>query len=314
MDFLRLLEGMRTDWLDAIMSAVTYMGDEIFFMVAALTVYWCVSKRQGYYVFAVGLLGTISNQFLKLWYRLPRPWVIDPDFTIVEAARGAATGYSFPSGHTQSVVGTLGSIAVSSKQKWLRIICAVFIIVVPFSRMYLGVHTPLDVGVGFGSAALLVILMYPVFKDDTRSKKYAPVVLCVLLLSGIAYLLFVTLYQFPAEVYTDPDENLIHGTHNAYLLLGCSCGIIVAYIFDNKYLHFDTKASFMAQVLKVILGLGLIVAIKGVLKAPLSNLFNGSEVATAVRYFIMVVFGGCIWPMTFPFFAKLGKKKNVERN
>ena len=48
----------------------------------------------------VGFFGTLVNQFLKLVCRVPRPWVRDPNFTIVEAARADATGYSFPSGHT----------------------------------------------------------------------------------------------------------------------------------------------------------------------------------------------------------------------
>lgn len=86
MDFLRFLEGIRTPVATAIFSFLTYFGDELFFMVLAITVFWCVSKRYGYYILAVGFLGTVLNQFMKLWFRVPRPWVLDPDFTIVESA------------------------------------------------------------------------------------------------------------------------------------------------------------------------------------------------------------------------------------
>ena len=104
MDFLRLLAAGRCGALDTFFSGLTYFGSEIAFMAAALLIFWCVDKRQGYYVFLVGALGTVCNQFLKLAFRIPRPWVLDPDFQIVEAARADATGYSFPSGHTQNIV------------------------------------------------------------------------------------------------------------------------------------------------------------------------------------------------------------------
>ena len=92
MDFLRLLASVRNPVLNAVMSGVTYFGSEIAFMAAALLLFWCIDKRQGYYVFLVGAVGTICNQFLKLAFRIPRPWVLDPDFQIVEAARADATG------------------------------------------------------------------------------------------------------------------------------------------------------------------------------------------------------------------------------
>ena len=92
MEFLRLLESVRVPALDAFFSAVTYFGDELAFMALALLLFWCVDKRTGYYVFVVGLFGTLANQFLKILCRVPRPWVLDPGFTIVESARAAATG------------------------------------------------------------------------------------------------------------------------------------------------------------------------------------------------------------------------------
>ncbi|MDO4815698.1 MAG: phosphatase PAP2 family protein [Bacillota bacterium] len=313
MGFLKLLEGIRMPWLDSIMSAITNLGSETFFMAVGIIIFWCVSKRQGYYLLAVGFLGTLGNQFMKLWFRIPRPWVIDPNLTIVESARAGATGYSFPSGHSQSVVCTLGVVAVSNKQKWLRILCVVLMLLIPFSRMYLGVHTPLDVGVGAGGAILLVILMYPMFKTNERADKFTPWAIVVLIVASVAYLIFCLCYNFPAEVYTDPDENLIHGTKNAFTILGSGIALLLDFYLEKKYVRFDTKATFLGNVLKVTLGLGLLVGIRVVLKAPLLALFNGSEIASAVRYFCIVLFGGCIWPMTFPFFAKIGAKKEAAK-
>ena len=307
MEFLRLLESLRTPALDAFMAAITQLGDETVFMVLAITVFWCVSKRQGYYVFAVGLGGTVVNQWLKLIFRIPRPWVLDPEFTIVESARGAAAGYSFPSGHTQNIVGTLGTIAVSNKQKWLRIVCGVLIVLVPFSRMYLGVHTPLDVGVSFVCAVVLVIALWPLFRSDEAFYKTGKAVLCGLLLLSVCYAVWVNVAAFPADVDA---ENLEHGMKNGWTLLGCALGLCVSYVVDEKKLHFDTKAPLLGQVCKLLLGLALLLAVRAGVKPVLNAVTGGALWANAVRYFLMVVFAGCVWPLTFPFFAKVGAKKN----
>lgn len=86
MGFLRLLESIRIPALNVFFSGITYCGDEIAFMVVAFALFWCVNKRTGYYAFLVGLFGTVGNQWLKIACRIPRPWVLDPNFTIVESA------------------------------------------------------------------------------------------------------------------------------------------------------------------------------------------------------------------------------------
>ena len=156
MEFLYLLEKLRNPVLDNFMLLVTTFGEETAFLVAALIVFWCVDKNRGYYVLAVGFFGNILNQFLKLLCRVPRPWVRDPNFTIVEAAREEASGYSFPSGHSQTAVGTFGSLAAAGKNKILRWVFIAIAVLVPLSRMYLGVHTPADVLVGSGCALAMI--------------------------------------------------------------------------------------------------------------------------------------------------------------
>ena len=86
MEFLYLLEKIRLPGLNELMLAVTTLGEETAFLVIGLIVFWCVDKRKGYYVMSVGFLGTMANQVLKLACRIPRPWVLDPDFTILEGS------------------------------------------------------------------------------------------------------------------------------------------------------------------------------------------------------------------------------------
>jgi len=303
MDFLYVLENMRVPVLNELMLAITYLGDEIAFLAVALVLIWCIDKRTGYYVLCVGFLGTIANQFLKLWFRVPRPWVLDPEFTILEQAREGASGYSFPSGHTQSSVGTFGSIACVTKNKTLRWVCLVISILVPFSRMYIGVHTPADVGVAAIMAIALIFLLRPVVLG--KNKRVFPVFLGIMLAVSIAFLCFVELYQFPTDI--DP-HNMESGLKNAYTLLGSLLGMIAVYIVDERWLHFQTKAVWWAQILKVAIGLALVLGVKSGLKAPLDALF-GALIGRGVRYFLIVIIAGIIWPMSFTWFARLGSKE-----
>ena len=303
MNFLYLLESIRVPGLNEFMLAITYFGDEIAFLVTALILFWCADKRQGYYVLAVGFIGTIANQFMKLWFRIPRPWVKDPNFTILEQAREAAAGYSFPSGHTQSSVGTFGSIAYTAKNKIIRILSIIIAVLVPFSRMYIGVHTPLDVLVAAAMALILIFVLHPViFKHDG---KYIPYLLGIMTLLAVAFLCFVELYPFPADVDA---HNLASGTKNAYTLLGSLLGLLLVYIVDEKWLHFPVKAVWWAQIIKIVIGLGLVLAVKSGLKDPLNALF-GEAVGRAARYFLIVVVAGMIWPLSFRWFSKLGAKE-----
>jgi len=224
----------------------------------------------------------------------------------VEAARAEATGYSFPSGHTQSAVGIFGALARWNKQRWLRILCTALCLLVPFSRMYLGVHTPADVGVSFLLALVMVFGFYPVIRKATRSPNTMRLLLLCMVAASVGLLLFVTRYPFPADVDA---ANLEHGTKNAWKMLGCMLGVWLTYECDLRWTKFDTKAPLAGQLLKLVLGFAILLAIKAGMKAPLQALFANDDLADGLRYFLMVAFAGCLWPLTFPTWAKIGKKK-----
>jgi len=305
MELLYALESIRTPFLDKLMGLVTNLGGEAVFIVAAIVVFWCLSKSCGYYMMTVGFAGTIINQFLKLWFRIPRPWVKDPNFTIVESARAEATGYSFPSGHTQNAFAVFGAPARFFKNTALRIIFILLIALTAFSRMYVGVHTPLDVGVSIIVGTILVFVIYPFFRDMDKSPKKVYIIFSIFIVLAAAFVAFVELYDFPADIDA---ENYASGLKNAYMILFCAIGLMLTFFIDTKYVHFPTQALWWAQIIKVVVGLAILLALKSVLKAPLLALFGGHSIAHGVRYFIVIVFAGIVWPMTFKFFAKLGKK------
>ncbi len=309
MEVLKFLESIRTPFGDTFFSLVTHLGEETIFIVVGLLFFWCLDKKKGYFILSVGFLGTVLNQFLKLWFRIPRPWVRDPEFTIVESARAEATGYSFPSGHTQSTVGVFGGIARIQKQLWIRIVCIAICVLVPISRMYLGVHTPADVGVSILVALVLIFVLYPIVNKVMESPKSMRIYLMVLTLLSLIYLAFVLLYHFPADVDA---ENLTSGIKNAYKILGCVLGLVVAYELDERFVHFETKGIWWVQLLKLVPGFVILLAIKSGLKEPLYGLLDGNYLADAIRYFLITAFAAGIWPMTFKFWNSLDKKSKLD--
>ena len=304
MAFLFFLEKIRMPWLDGIMLLVTRLGEETAFLVAALIVFWCVDKRKGYFLMSVGFIGTLANQFLKLACRVPRPWVLEPEFTILEQAREAASGYSFPSGHSQNAVGTFGAIAATAKRGWVKWVCIAVCVLVPFSRMYIGVHTPADVLVGSGMAlALVFLLRRPVLSGGDKTMK---ILIAVMLAMAVAFLLYTELWNFPQDI---DRHNLESGLKNAYTMIGCLTGVAIVYVTERRFVRFSTEAVWWAQLLKIVLGLGAVLLVKEGLRSPLEWIIGNALVARAVRYFFIVAVAGLVWPLSFRWFSRMGAKK-----
>ena len=303
MQFLYFLAQLRTPFLDTLMGAITHLGDETCFIVIALCIYWCISKKWACYVLAVSFLGTLVNQFAKIMFRVPRPWVQDPAFPIVESARAAATGYSFPSGHTANITCTLGASARACKKTWLRIVAVLLILVVSFSRMYLGVHYPSDVLFSLAISAVMVFALYPLYTSDAKLSRRINASFAILTVLSLCFVVFLVLHTWPADI--DP-HNLSSAQKNSFLLSGCAFGMIVGIYVDKRWLNFPIDAPWWAQILKVVLGLAILLGLKSGLKPILpSALWSNS-----IRYFLVTIFATCIWPLTFPWFARGMKRKS----
>ena len=300
MEFLYLLERIRIPILNEFMLAVTTMGEETAFLMIGLIIFWCVDKRKGYYVMSVGFLGTIFNQIMKISFRIPRPWVRDPDFTIVEQAREAASGYSFPSGHTQTAVGTFGSVAAFTEDKGLRRGCILLAVLVPLSRMYIGVHTPADVFVAAAMALFfLLVLKKPMLQGKDKDMN---LIFGVLIGLSLVFLAYVEFWKFPVDMDV---HNMESALKNAWTMLGCTVGIAIVYAVDTRKLNFQVQAAWWVQIIKCALGLLVVLAVKEGLRTPLELLLPVYP-ARALRYFLVVMTAGILWPLSFKYFSKIG--------
>ena len=161
----------------------------------------------------------------------------------------------------------------------------------------------LDVLVGVLTSVILIVALYKV----VASEKGMAVLVKAMMLMALGLLAFVLLYPFPEDVDA---HNLESGVKNAYTMIGCLVGVAVVYLVEKRYVQFETKAVWWAQILKIALGLALVLLVKSGLKTPLEALFAGHMAARAVRYFLIVLVAGIVWPLSFRWFSRLGKGKD----
>lgn len=303
MPFLYFLRDIGNPVFDFFFETVTHLGEETVFLVISIVFFWCVNKREGYFILLSGLLGTLLNQAAKLACRVPRPWNINPDFQPVGNSKIEATGYSFPSGHTQNTATTFGCIAAyNRKKRWVTVLSVVIIVLVSFSRMYLGVHTPLDVVTSLLISLGLILVLHPWFETEEKFNKAYPVIVVISVICSFAFLAFVL---FVSKDMSLDAENYNSALKNACTLLGCTVGLVLVWVVDTMFVNFDTKAPWYAQIIKAVLGFAIVLLIKSGLSAPLTAIFGNEYVARIVRYFLIVVFAGAVWPLTFKKFGKM---------
>ena len=101
----------------------------------------------------------------------------------------------------------------------------------------------------------------------------------------------------------------MNAVENGWKFVGVSLALLTVNIVDRKTLRFETRAVWWAQLIKLVVGFGLLMAIRSGLKAPLIALLGGNAaVAGGVRYLLVVLFAGCVWPLTFWWFGRLGRR------
>lgn len=287
MELLLFLQEHRTPGWDALFLTATRLGEETVVLAVLLLLYWCLDKRAGLRVGLCYFAGGWMGQLLKLVFLVPRPFLLNEALTPHEAAVGSATGYSFPSGHTSGAVSMAMGLGLSYKKALLWALMALYVALVGLSRLYLGVHTPLDVGVAVlvtVPVCLLVDWMLATLERPGRAKLYAWLgVLAALALMGVG-LARVCLSNVPEEQAAD-----------SFKTGGAALGFLLSLYLDRRFIRFQVKARFWQQAIKLVVG----VALALLLKEGLKSLLGVGLAMQALRYFLLVLFVGAAYPALF---------------
>ena len=289
MELLKLLESLRTPFLDSAVGAVTHLGDELFVTVLMLAIFWCVDKRAAYIIGTAFFLAGITVQGMKIFFRVDRPWVIDPGFSPVPSAMEKATGYSFPSGHTQSAATIFGSFGVLAKRKYVKAVCFAVPFLVAFSRMYLGVHTLRDVAASLAISALFIFISFKSMGGGrARSKKSSGLALSLFVAAYSAAVLAVALMLFSQGKI---GEQYLSDSLKA---AGAGLGFAIGFYIERNFIRFSVETrSFFSQLLKLACGLaGTFAILEGMKLIPGAGL-----AADIARYFLVAMWAFVFFPL-----------------
>jgi len=297
MEFLRLLEGIRSPFLDTVIGLITQLGEETVGIVILCAIFWCISKKSAYIIGIGYFLSGLTVQGMKILFRIDRPWIADPTLNPVPSAIEHATGYSFPSGHTQSATALFGSLGVQLKQKPLKIVCFAIVILVAFSRLYLGVHTPLDVVVSLLITSALILVSIAIFNSGTVTKKRELVTSLIMVLYAIAVIVIAVILHAQGKI----DENYVSDCLKA---AGAGAGFAVGMYIERVYIDFPVKAkNILMQIIKFILGFAGVLIIKEGMKLVVGT---GLAVDT-IRYFLMLTWVTVFFPLIIKRFFSVKK-------
>ncbi|MCC3862785.1 phosphatase PAP2 family protein [Terrisporobacter petrolearius] len=217
LDILMYLQSIRNELLTGIFTFFTICTEVPVITVLTGVIYWCINKKAGQRTL-FALCGSLNiNAGVKNYVKMPRPIGTDG----LQSLRiETATGYSFPSGHTQTSTTFWTSMMYLFRKSWIYIIGILMIIGAGISRLYLGVHWPMDVIVAWGFGIVLSIIFIKLFDYIDDSKNY--------------YILVVLILIFGVCTYFIGGEDL-------YKMFGLYTGFALGYMVEDTFINFSTE-------------------------------------------------------------------------
>jgi len=294
MDILWSLEGIRTPFWNSFFELITRFGEETILIVVFCIVFWSINKRMGYVMGVSFFLSSLFVQGMKIIFRIPRPWVVDPNFAPVQTAVSEATGYAFPSGHTQNAAALLGSLGALIKQNIVKVILFLLAILVAFSRLYLGVHYLSDVVVSLLVTFTIIFFTCKVLPTETKNKK-RELILPIIVLAIAAIVIIIIAYLYHNEI---TEARQLRDSSRA---AGAAIGFAIGMYIERIYIQFSTKTkSFLHQIIKIIIGIAGVLAFQEGFR-----ILGDGLIGDSARYFFIVIWIAIIYPLIIKKFFQL---------
>ena len=306
--YLLTLQGFREtagQWLAPYMNTLSKVSVYVTMLIPIL-IFWNASRPVGYwYLLNLGLTDFFNN-IVKLTACVYRPWIRDKQIVPWGDSISGATGYSFPSGHTCGAASVFGGIGIQQwkKRKWLSVLSFFMILLVAFSRNYLGVHTPQDVLVGIAEAFLIICfntwLLRQLKGNEKKQDMWTAIGFAVVIVS----LLYIQFKAYPMDeadgvLLVDPEAMM----PDMYLSAGTMLGALAGSLLERKRIHFDASGSLPERILRCVIGVIPVILIYMVLRKTSAELI-GKKTANLISMFLLGVYVVAIYPWCIMKFKK----------
>ena len=264
-------------------------------------IFWSVSKKWGYRFMITLWCGEVINGLLKLIVCAYRPWIRSDKINPAGDSKVAATGYSFPSGHSTVATIHYGTIFAWQRKKrmWLAIVCAVLLFLTCFSRNYLGVHTPQDVLVGFGVSVVLIIVVGFSQKKLEGNQKAVDILTFAGIAAVLGVLIFVMFKPYPMDY--DANGNLLvdpqRMMNDTFKACGGFIGLMIGSYIERHFIRYEVPAGAAALPVLTCVGFALMFAWEQLFAPATIVQILGKHWGNMLAYGIMVIFAVALWPL-----------------
>jgi membrane-associated phospholipid phosphatase len=312
-----VLQGLG-DWQALPMKLFSFLGTEDFFLLALPLFYWCVDSMLGIRVVIILMLSTSINSFFKLAFHGVRPYWYST------SVRGLAveTSFGIPSNHAQSAAVVWGLLAAFLRKWWGWLVAGLLIFLIGLSRLYLGVHFPHDVILGWligGLILWLALRFWDPVSAWAKKQSAGWQVFAAFLVSLVIFLLPLIPYTWLKATNWQPPQAWAEYATQALSMQGMATssgvffGMAVGLVWFTRKGGFQTKGLWWKLVLRYLLGIAGALVIRYGLK------FIFPEGETVLAYFLRYlrytligfwVTGGAPWAFIH---LKLAEKSgNIE--
>ena len=287
-DILLFFINIGNPFFDFIANFSSLIGEQTVLILLLVIVMYAYDKDKAFAICGSFVISLFSTGVLKALIKAPRP------FTVLNEIKGkriaTATGYSFPSGHTTGSAAMYSSLSFAIRKRIISIFCAIAIVLVGLSRMYLGVHWPIDVAAGLIIGVVLSMIFYPIFERIAKDslKKYKTSIIMGIIASTISLVLSILLHLNIIDMI---------GFKDLMKIIAFGGGGFLGIAYETKKIKFNIKGSIKIKILRILIVISGMLLIQLVLKAitPESIYYLGSY----IRYMTVGLWLTAIFPKLF---------------
>ena len=306
-DILLILQGFRNGvgaCLVDFMTKMSFIGEMNTVLIIIALIYWCLNKEFGNYLLMGWSSNRVVNGLLKVTACVYRPWIRDVRIIPDSEAKALATGYSFPSGHSMNAASLYGGGAIRKElSKVLRIVLGVIVVLIAFSRNFLGVHTPQDTLIGMGAGLLVMWLASKLIAWTDKNPEKDIIVVCVGTALSVAVAVFAAFKSYPVD-YDEAGKLLVDGAkmaNDTYKGVGWCVGFWVGWILEKRYVNFSTDIPLMTRITRLATGLLSYYAVSLILSPLFKSWFPGI-CGTFLSCFIQTFYVSFVFPLCIKHF------------
>lgn len=243
------LRSVATPFLDNLMFYITQLGSTRFYLIAVPVIYWCINRKSGYYIGMSVLAGGVATDIAKGMVNALRPFQVDAAIHVSDDFLESAIGSGMPSGHAFNSMAFWTAASARFRRTWFWILSAAMILLVGFTRIYAGVHFPLQVLWGWLGGALTSVTVLLLLSLAEKRLKGGLGTLA-LLLSGASLLAYALV---PA---------LSKGGEDYIGLIGILGGMSLGYRIHLKSIRTEADGPLTSQLIKLAIGFAVFLALK----------------------------------------------------